>query len=203
MSRFILAAIFIISVSQVKAQDSPAVHQNKINGLNVSYFAEYYTHYGIKAGVEYPLWSKEKIKTRRNTKDIHKTKLLFVTGNVGCYVHERNHTGLFVNTEIGYRKTCNKGIRYESHLGVGYLHTFLQGDTYRVNDDGSVEREKSAGQSNLMASLSFGTGYDFSYYYHKPFSVYIKPGFFIQYPYNTIAAIRPTIDMGIFYYFNR
>lgn len=203
MSRFFLAVFLILSVYQVKAQDSLAIHQKKIKGFSLSYFAEYYTHYGVKAGTEYPLWSKEIVKVKRNSKEIHKNKSVFVTGNIGCYIHKRNHVGLFVNSEIGYRKTRNKGLNYEYLLGIGYLHTFLQGDTYQVNDDGSVERVHLAGQSNLMASLSFGVGYNFDYHYHKPYALFIKPGFFIQYPYNTAFAVRPTIDLGIFYYFKR
>jgi len=82
------------------------------------------------------IWSKEKVKVKRNLKEIHKNKLLFVSGNVGCYKHKRNHLGLFINSEIGFRKTRNKGMKYEYLLGIGYLHTFLQGDTYQVNNDG-------------------------------------------------------------------
>ncbi len=126
----------------------------------------------------------------------------FLTGNIGSYVHKRNHVGLFINSELGYRKTRNKGFNYEFLIGVGYLHTFLQGDTYTVDDNGDVEKVHLAGQSNLMIPLSFGLGYDFNFHYKKPFSLCLKPGFFIQYPYNHALAIRPTIDFGLFYYFN-
>jgi hypothetical protein len=202
MARYLLAAILLISLNPVKAQDSLKINQPLIKGISVSYFAEYFMHYGIKIGTEYPLWSHEKIKVRKNLKEIHKNKSVFVTGNIGCYVQKRYHVGLFVNSELGYRKTRSKGISCEWLLGLGYLHTFLQGDTYQVNDDGSVERVKLAGQSNLMALLAFGVGYNFNYYYHKPYAFHLKPGFFIQYPYNTAIAVRPTIDLGVFYYFN-
>jgi hypothetical protein len=201
MSRFFIGVFLILLVYQSKPQDSITILKEKVKGISISYFAEYLTHYGLKVGTEYPLWSKEKIKVRRNSKAIHKNKSVFITGNIGCYIHKRYHTGLFINSEIGYRKTRNKGLTCEYLLGIGYLHTFLQGDTYRVNDNGSVERVILAGQSNLMTSLAFGLGYNFNYHFHKPFSLYLKPGFFIQYPYNTAIAIRPTIESGIFYFF--
>ena len=92
---------------------------------------------------------------------------------------------------------------YEFLLGVGYLHSFLQGDTYEVKDDGSVKQVFLAGRSSLMASLSCGMGYDFDYYYHKHISLFLKPGFFVQYPFNTAIAARTTIELGIFYNFHR
>ena len=106
-----------------------------------------------------------------------------------------------MGSELGFRKTRKKGFKYEFLVGVNYLHTFLQGDTYEVGNDGAVKKVNLAGQSNLMIPFSFGLGYDFNYYYKKPISVCIKPGFFIQYPHNIAVAIRPTIDIGIYYYF--
>lgn len=185
------------------AQDSLVVNHKLINGFSASYFGQGYSHYGAKIGTEYPLWTKEKIKTKKNLNEIHKKKLVFVTANVGCYIHRRNNVGVFINSEIGYRKTRRNGFMYEFLLGLGYLHTFLQGDTYEVNDDGSVKQVFLAGRSSLMPSLCGGIGYNFDYHYHKHFSLFIKPGFFVQYPFNTAFAARTSFELGIFYNFRR
>jgi hypothetical protein len=201
MKRVALFLIIITSVKYLVAQDSLVNKHKLINGFSASYFGEGGSHYGAKIGVEYPLWTKEKIKVKKNHKQIPKSKIVFVTGNVGCYIHRRNNVGLFVNSEIGFRKIRNKGFRYEFLFGLGYLHTFLQGDTYEVNDNGSVKKVFLAGRSSLMTSLSCGLGYDFDYYFHSHFSLFLKPGFFVQYPFNTALAARTTIELGFFYNF--
>ena len=192
-----------MSADAITAQDSLMISKKKIKGFSVSYFGQGYSHYGVKIGTEYPLWTKEKIKTKKSLKEIHKNKLIFVTGNVGCYIHRRNTVGVFINSEIGYRKTRKNGFMYEFLLGLGYLHSFLQGDTYEVNADGSVKQVFLAGRSSFMPALCGGIGYDFDYRYHKHFSVFLKPGFFVQYPFNTALAARTSIELGIFYNFHR
>jgi len=201
MIRLFLIIALILSINQVFAQDT--LLNNKIQGISISYFGENLTHYGIKIGTEYSLKITNKTKIKRNLKEIPKRKEHFITGNIGSYIHKRNHVGLFINSELGYRKTRNNGFKYEFLIGVGYLHTFLQGDTYTVSDDGTVDKVNLAGQSNLMIPISCGLGYDFNYHYKKPFSINLKPSFFIQYPYNHAIAIRPTIDLGLFYYFRK
>jgi len=203
MKRVLFLIIIIGSLNYIVAQETIVINHKQIKGISVSYFGQGYSHYGVKIGTEYPLWTKEKLKTKKNLIEINKNKLVFVTGNIGCYIHKRNNVGLFVNSEIGYRKTRNKGFKYEFLFGLGYLHTFLQGDTYEVYDNGSVKKVLLAGRSSLMTSLSCGLGYDFDYYYHKHFSLFLKPGFFVQYPFNTALAARTTIELGFSHNFRR
>ncbi|NVO20748.1 MAG: hypothetical protein HXX13_13690 [Bacteroidetes bacterium] len=203
MKRILLLIIIITAVNYIEAQDSHENNHKLIKGCSISYFGQGFSHYGVKIGREYPLWTKEKIKIKKNLKEIQKNKLIFITGNIGCFIHKRNNVGIFVNSEIGYRKTHKRGFKNEFLFGLGYLHTFLQGDTYEVNDNGSVKKVFLAGRSSLMTSLSCGIGYDFDYYYHKHFSLILKPGFFVQYPFNTAFAARTTIELGFFYNFRQ
>lgn len=191
--------VLIFLFSDVNGQDT--LGYSRITGIGVSYYGEYFTHYGLKIGTEYSIKQKNKTKTKKSSKQIHKRKEVFLTANIGSYIHKRSHVGLFLSSEIGYRKTIRKGFKYEMLIGLGYLHTFLQGDTYEVNDDGTVDRVYLAGQPNLMIPFSIGLGYDFNFHYKKPFSLHLKPSFFIQYPYNQAIAIRPVVDLGLFYYF--
>jgi hypothetical protein len=186
-------------ISNTFGQDT--LRNHKFNGIGVSYYGEYFSHYGLRITTELPLLTKDKVKTKNSGKIVNKRKDVFITGNIGGYFQKRNNIGILIGSELGYRKTRKKGFKYEFLFGLDYLHTFLQGDTYEVGEDGDVKRVKLAGQSNLMIPFSVGFGYDFNYYYNRPISVCIKPGFFIQYPYNIAVAIRPTIDFGIYYYF--
>lgn len=191
--------ILIFISGTVFSQDTLKSRFLHVSRVNISYFGESALHYGLKLGAENSLWIKDKVKTKRNNKESLKRKELILTANLGGYFHKHNHIGLFINSEIGYRKTQKKGFKSEIFLGLGYLHTILQGDTYTVNDDSTVDQLHFAGQSNLMIPLTFGFGYDFDYFYNKPFSIHIKPGFFIQYPYNIQIAIRSTLELGIIY----
>ena len=199
MHRFLIPIFLVFIFSDAFGQDT--LQNHRFSGIWLSYFGENYAHYGLKITTELPLLTKNKVKTKNSGKIVNKRKEIFITGNIGGYFHKRNNIGVFIGSELGYRKTRKKGFKYEFLLGLDYLHTFLQGDTYEVSNDGNVKRVKLAGQSNLMIPISIGFGYDLNYYYKKPISVSIKPGFFIQYPYNIAVAVRPTIDFGIYYYF--
>jgi hypothetical protein len=201
MIRILLSLIFTTLILSIYGQDSTKII--RLNGIGISYLGENLSHYGFKIKTEFPIFIKNKTKTRHNGNTINKQKVIFVAGNFGSYIHKRNNVALFVNSEIGYRKIRKKGFKYEFLLGLGYLHTFLLGDTYEVSDDGSINRVNLAGQSNLMVPFSFGIGYDFSFFYKQPFSININPGFFIQYPYNIAVAIRPTVEASVYYYFRK
>ena len=198
MHRFLISILFVFIILNTFGQDT--LRNNKFSGIGLSYYGENFLHYGLKITTELPLLTKDKVKTKDSGKTVNKRKEIFIVGNIGGYFHKRNNIGFFIGSEIGYRKTRNHGFKYEFLLGLDYLHTFLQGDTYEVSDDGDVKRVRLAGQSNLMIPISIGFGYYLNYYYNKPFSISIKPGFFIQYPYNVAVAIRPTIDFGIYYH---
>ena len=199
MQRFSIPIFFIFIISNTFGQDT--LRNHNFSGIGLSYYGENFSHYGIKITTEFPLLTSDKVKTKNSGKIVNKRRDIFINGNIGGYFHKQNNVGVFIVGELGYRKTRKKGFKYEFILGLGYLHTFLQGDTYEVNDNGDIKRVRLAGQSNLMIPISIGLGYDFNYNYKKPISMSIKPGLFIQYPYNIAVAVRPTIDFGIYYHF--
>jgi hypothetical protein len=168
--------------------------------FDFSYFGENLFQPGYKLGAEYELWAKNKTRTKRNGNKIDKKYELLLTGNISNYVHFRNHIGLLLNSEIGYRYIRKKGFMYETSLGVGYLHTFLQGDTYKVTDDNEVKRVKFAGQSNFSWSFSFGIGKDYSFKQGKPWAWHIKYVRFMQYPFGSGYIYHSAIELGVIHY---
>ncbi len=201
MNRIFILLVFSFFFSGLYGQDT--LQTRLINGFGVSYYGENLSHYGLQLSTEYSLWNRNIKKAQSEYKIIHKRKEFFVIGNIGGYIHKQNHVAVFLNGEIGYRKIFENGLKYELLLGLGYLHTYLQGNTYEVSDDGDVTKVNLAGQSNLMVPVSFGIGYDFNILYDQPFSINIRPGFFVQYPYNIAVAFRPTVDIGFYYYLNK
>lgn len=188
------------SFSQSVLSDSTAIKRNVLS-LNFSYFGQGSTHYGLKVGTEYTLAQKLKSKVRKNGVVIDKKKEIFATANVGWYVHKRNHVGVFINSEIAYRKTRKNGFNWGLYLGAGYLHTFLQGDAYSVTDNNEVEKIPLAGQSNFIHSLSFSIGKDFGFKGTKPFAFQVKRNFFLQTPHNTTSRLLGSMEVGITYKF--
>jgi hypothetical protein len=174
--------------------------------LNVGYFGENVIHPGLIIGTEYTVWEKDKTKKRwlfnRNETigPKTKTKQLFVAGNVGFYNAPNNHTGIFLSSELGYRRTNNrKGTFYGTSLGIGYLQRIYNIPTYTL---GATEPDKiNGGQAQMMAIFSISIGRDLSYRRDIPISWYVKPTVWLGMPQAHTAIPNAALDLGIRYQF--
>lgn len=187
----LMTLVFCLSAIVVHAQNLP---------INISYFGENALHPGLKIGVEYGLWEKDKTKNRwlfnRNDKigPEVKTKQLFVAGNLGFYNHANNHTGVFLIPEIGYRRTKHrKGSFLETSLGLGYLQRIYNIDTYEA---GSTEPFKG-GQSQFLTTFSVGFGRNLSFRRDLPLSWYVKPTVMLAMPQAHTAVPNAALDIGV------
>jgi len=175
--------------------------------LNVGYFGESVLHPGLIIGTEWTVWEKDKTKNRwlfnRNDKIGAKTKTrqLFVGGNVGFYNAPNNHTGLFISSELGYRRTNHrKGTFYGTSLGLGYLQRIYNIPTYELGT-GNEPEEFTGGQGQLMTIFSVSIGNNLSYRYDLPISWYIKPTVWLGTPQAHTAVPNAALDLGIQYQF--
>jgi hypothetical protein len=134
--------------------------------FRAAYFGETIFHPGLMAGVEYRLLDGD-------------WGALFVTGNLGSYVHVRNHVGAFLDSELGYRFTYASGYQLEALAGLGYLHTFLAAPVYEVDAAGHVNRVFDAGRPAFMPTFALGTGWRFD-----KFAPFLRLQAFGQYPFN-------------------
>lgn len=181
--------------------------QNRENlSLNVGYFGESAIHPGMIIGAEYSIWEKDKTKNRwlfnRSEKigPKTKTKQLLLGGNVGFYNAPNNHTAIFINSEIGYRRTNNrKGTFYGTSLGIGYLHRIYNIPTYALGTN--EPDEFNGGQAQLMTSFSVSIGRDLSYRRDLPISWYVKPTIWLATPQAHTAIPNAALDLGIRYAF--
>jgi hypothetical protein len=146
--------------------------------FTAAYFGETIFHPGLMAGVEYRLVEDD-------------WGTLFVTGNLGSYVHVRNHVGVFLDSEFGYRFTYASGYELEALAGIGYLHTFLDAPVYEVDDAGHVERVFDAGRPHFMPTLSLGTAWQFEHV--APF---LRLQTFGQYPFNHELLLHFALLLG-------
>lgn len=171
-------------------------------GVYVSYFGESITHPGLKLGMEYSIWNKTGVRNKKNGKQLPYRRELLLIGSLSGYVHPRNHVGMLLGGEIGYRNVRKKGFMYEASAGIGYLHTFLQGDTYTVNDHSKVDQVSLAGQPNLSFLLSVGIGKDYRLVHNKPWAWHIKTTAFTQYPYGSKFMYHYAMEVGVVRYIN-
>ncbi len=118
------------------APDQPA--------LSLSYRGDTLIHPGGAAGIELPLAGKGGHQ-------------LMGAARLGGYYHRRSLTALSLETEGAWRITAPVGLTAEIGAGVGYQHTWLDGEV--ETEDGS---KKSAGRPHLMPQIALGTGWDFA-----------------------------------------
>jgi hypothetical protein len=152
--------------------------------ISVAYLGEMLTHPGGVVGTEYCV-----LCSRRGS--------LFVTANAGAYVHPKNHVGAFVSSELGYRLTFSRGAFVEALAGVGYLHTFVDGDLYVAGDDGAVQRTRDRGRPAFMPTASIGVGWNAARVDGPPLTPFVRATFFGQYPYNERLLPHAALQVGI------
>lgn len=191
---FTVAGLLVVVLLGAQSPDMPK------RGFSIAYFNEQIARPGLRVGYETALWNKIKTQSNGNSR----WRSLISKSHLGFYSHFRNHTGVFLNTQLGFRFTSPSGLYTEPlHFGIGYLHTFLGAKTFEVDEAGNVEPISLAGNSNLFLPYLtlIGVGYDFRKKRDKPFSVYCAVDVFLQYPENNASKLRLSIPVGFTYYF--
>jgi len=173
---FVFSLIFI--GGSVFAQEIP---------INFSYFGEVGTRPGIEIGYEY-----------------HFYKGFNLTGSIGTYVHQRNHTGLFFNGGLNWRHTFPVGYSMEFGIGLGYLHTWEHGGlTYVVDKNGNVSTKTKIGHPHFMPSVKLGLlGWDFRLKTNIPLRINSDLIIFGRYPYNNYMMPHAALKIGATYFYN-
>jgi hypothetical protein len=178
----------------LKAQNSS--YENPTTNIKFAYMGV--KSPGFKIGIERPFRIKQINKTKRwGTKTILKEHSL--SANFGYYHHKEYHNNLFILGEWQYRRVQPKGMFYEFASGVGYSRTFIDGISYKTDNQGNVKARRFAGNNYGMFSLATGIGYDFEKKNILPAKLYLKSSIYIFAPYNSFFYVRPTIEVGFSY----
>lgn len=126
--------------------------------ISISYFGHYGFHPGLKIGTQYDWRSWEKRKEKKKRTKV-KTKSLFVSPQLGMYVHPGNHTGLLLNADFGYQRVKDRFGFYSAwSVGLGYLTQFNAGTTYVRESDGSITAKKWASKGYFLPTLNYEFG---------------------------------------------
>jgi len=130
------------------------------------------------------------LKTKKNH-DWH------LTGNLGFYYHKDWQTGIFVNSEIGYRYHI-KRFSISPKFGLGYVHTFSPKPSYRF-EDGIYTRVKDFGNATLMPSLSIELAFKLSKTEQSPelFLTFMETA---EIPFRLYNGIHQFVGLGYKFY---
>lgn len=124
---------------------------------------------------------------------------------LGYYYTQYSTSAFFVNTNIGYRFTFDFGLFADAALGIGYSHLFHPNAVYQSDGSGGYEQVSDWGTPSAIADFSFSIGYDFKKQLHKPVSIYLLYGNYIQLFYNPDIPALPqnSFQIGTRFFINQ
>jgi hypothetical protein len=188
--KLLLPMVLILSpIFSTRAQD----HKETFNNLRVSYFGKSVTRPGIKVGSCCVLFS---FKPHVRSDGSEVPREIILTPNAGFYYHFKNHAGMFINAETGFRIIYPKGFFWQVDAGAGYLRTFLAAPVYQVNGLGEAHQIVLAGNNQFMPSAGFTLGKCYREQDKKIRSLFGRIGGFLQYPFNTMWLPSITLEIG-------
>ncbi len=153
MKRYLIV-LSLLMASGIAAQDKEQTHMP----VSVSYFGNFATHPGVKIGTEYHLKqiSVQKEK-KRKSKELLKSRL--IVPSISVYAHPQTKVGWLSSVDFELRRNnLTRGRFWGIGAGLGYLRQFNIGETYTVDESGSVEKTPlaSRGYFSPQTYLSYG-----------------------------------------------
>jgi hypothetical protein len=121
---------------------------------------------------------------------------MMAAARLGAYFHYRHTTGLFLMVQSGQRLRLYRQLYFEHYLGVGYLHTFLNGgDPYYVDATGTIRKDTNGGTPHFMPSVSFGLGFD-TFVHQQQCRFFARPIVFWMIPFNQTSLVQFGLELG-------
>jgi hypothetical protein len=175
-----VAIIFFLFSSGLAICQTDSVHVQRIG---LGYFSEGGLYPGFTLNYEKKLLANNDFQ-------------LLLGAKAGTYFHYRNQTGVFVMVQSGQRFRLSKHFYFEHFLGVGYLHSFLNGgDAYYVTASGQIQKAHDLGNPHFMPSVSFGLSYALDQG-KQPVILFARPMIFWQIPFNQVSLVQYAFEVG-------
>lgn len=153
-----------------------------------AYAGELLTHPGATVGLTRVLARSDTWSGFRHS--------LVLTPEIGVYDHPRNHVGAFVEAALGWRLSHRRGATFSVQVGAGYLHTWLDGPVYRVDDMG-VHKVHDAGRPHLMLALPFELAWRAPPIGERWLCPFLRLMPFVRYPYNGTFLPQALVELGV------
>ena len=179
------------------AQDSISFPKHQ---LSTGYLGSSFTRPGAVISHTYHLWGVDKTKKTKKGKIKPRFFELNVLNQVGFYNHKQNHFAALLSTGVQFGFIRKKGSFISLGPQLGYLQRFLNEDTYLVDENGLVERNRFAGNAQFTFGIQSRFGKDFSYNNpDNPFGWYLGSNLLWAMPFGTGVVNSSLIELGVFY----
>ena len=176
MKKIILSAIILMVFSSLNAQ-------SRLN-IGAGYFGQTVTHPGIVLEMEYET-------------TLSSTMSLPFRVDLGMYTHPRNHHGLFIDANFGFRRYFKSGLFLEQSIGIGVLGSAINTDVFTLDDNGTVSDASKLNSLQLMPSLTLGIGYNLTKNNEDALTlIWLRPKISWQIPHKTTASFSPALQLG-------
>lgn len=163
--------------------------------LFVSYYGNIGIHPGLKLGFDYVLIFKEKTKAKkRKSKTIR--KVLLVSPSLAFYSHKNSNKGLFISSDLLWRRYTKRLYLSELGIGIGYYRRFNAGKTYEVTSSG-VQEIGTTSRGYFTPSISYSFGKRFLFREMIPTEVFLRSNYNVIMNYNSSFGNEVSLELGV------
>lgn len=152
------------------------------HALSLAYLGYNFTWPGAEVGYTY-----------RAVESPRRLHALAVGADLGTYFWPRHDAGLYLLPRIGWRGRHRIGLAGEADFRIGYLHSFVAGESFGVVD-GRVESNGRPGYPMLMFGPQIGVGWFIARFGATPF---VRAGALFQYPNFDAVIARFHVTAGV------
>ncbi len=199
---FLFIILFLPLQASTFAQEKKTIRYDFTLGDRAPVFISYYgnlaIHPGVKAGFNWNLFLLEKTKEKKKVIKT-KRKLLYVAPSLAWYIHPRSNQGLIIKTDLDWRMYAKRLSFTELGIGAGYFRKFNAGETWEVDDQGTVTNEGGTSRGYFDASLSFAYGRQFSGKKGRPVTGYLKANSDFLVGYNAAFVPEFSLELGVMF----
>ena len=169
-----------------------------VHGITLGYFNDRFGSHGMRAGYDYTFYEK----TRPGINPMNVSHAFLLKVNLSFFRHPRADLSFVLNVSCGYRYTTKYGLMVEPlHLGFGGMHSFLDGKTYEVDNNGNVISGKRGYSTFVLPYVQvLGLGYDFRQKTNIPLSFMASIDAYSQRNINTKSWLRLATPISLTYY---
>jgi hypothetical protein len=163
--------------------------------LFISYYANLGLHAGVKGGLEYSLYFKEKTKEKkRKIKTIRKN--LILAPSVAFYSHKKSHKGLLISADLIWRRYTKRLYISDISVGLGHFTKFNYGSTYEITPSG-IKESKRTSRSYISPSFSYAFGKRFNVKEAIPTELFLKTNINTLLGYNSKVSLELSLEVGL------
>lgn len=161
----------------------------------VSYYGNLFgLNPGIKGGLEYSLFFKEKtIEKKKKTKTVRKN--LILAPSVAFYSHKNSHRGVLVSADLIWRRYTKRLFISDISFGLGSYTRINSGITYENTPNG-IE-EVSGSTSYFSPSIGYSFGKRFTIKESIPTEAFIRATSNPIFNYNSNTSFEFSLELGL------